>query len=70
VIVASLEMFAGLHAGAGFGYGTWAATACWYAFGNVVGGVGLVTVLRLVQVGEGRIREHRPAGRSRERRAS
>jgi formate/nitrite transporter FocA (FNT family) len=70
VIVASLEMFAGLHAGAAFGYGTWAATACWYAFGNLVGGVGLVTVLRLVQVGEGRIREQRATGRSGHRRAS
>jgi formate-nitrite transporter family protein len=68
VIVASLEMFAGLHAGAAFGYGTWAATAGWYALGNVAGGVGLVTVLRLVQVGEGRIREQRATGRSRHRR--
>lgn len=64
VIVASMEMFAGLHAGAGFGYGTWAVTAAWYALGNMVGGVGLVTVLRLVQVGEGRIRDEREAGPS------
>jgi formate-nitrite transporter family protein len=57
VIVASLEMFAAIHAGASFGYGTWAALAAWYALANVLGGVGLVTVLRLVQVGETRIRE-------------
>jgi formate/nitrite transporter FocA (FNT family) len=64
VIVATLEMFAGLHAGATFGYGTWALTAAWYALGNVVGGVGLVTMLRLVQVGEGRIRDEQGADRS------
>ena len=28
----------------------WAQTAAWAAFGNLIGGVGLVTVLRLVQV--------------------
>lgn len=57
VIVASLEMFAALHSGATFGYGTWAVTAAWFTLGNIVGGVGLVTVLRLVQVGEARIRD-------------
>jgi formate/nitrite transporter FocA (FNT family) len=57
VIVASLELFAGIHAGASFGYLTWAATAAWYTLGNIVGGVGLVTVLRLVQVGQSKIRE-------------
>jgi formate/nitrite transporter FocA (FNT family) len=64
VIVATLEMFAGLHAGATFGYGTWAVTAAWFALGNVVGGVGLVTMLRLVQVGEDRIRGEQGARRS------
>jgi formate-nitrite transporter family protein len=59
VIVTSLEMFAGIHAGATFGYATWAATAAWFALGNLVGGVGLVTVLRLVQVGPRRIQEER-----------
>lgn len=62
VIVASLEMFAALHSGATFGYGTWAVTAAWYTLGNVVGGVGLVTVLRLVQVGEARIRDEQREG--------
>jgi formate-nitrite transporter family protein len=59
VIVASLEMFAGLHAGAGFGYLTWATTAAWFTLGNILGGVGLVTVLRLVQVGPAQIRKER-----------
>jgi formate/nitrite transporter FocA (FNT family) len=50
-IVNSLLMFAALHTGhAPFGYLDWAKTAGWAALGNVVGGVGLVTLLRLLQV--------------------
>jgi formate/nitrite transporter FocA (FNT family) len=50
-IVNSLLMFAALHTGhAPFGYLDWAKTAGWAALGNVLGGVGLVTVLRLLQV--------------------
>ena len=50
-IVNSLLMFAALHTGhAPFGYVEWAATASWAALGNVLGGVGLVTLLRLAQV--------------------
>ncbi len=50
-IVNSLLMFSALHTGhAPFGYAQWAQTAAWAALGNVIGGVGLVTVLRLVQV--------------------
>lgn len=50
-IVNSLLMFAALHnPHAPFGYLQWAETAGWAAFGNIVGGVGLVTVLRIVQV--------------------
>lgn len=50
-IVNSLLMFTALHTGhAPFGYLQWAETAGWAALGNIVGGVGLVTVLRLVQV--------------------
>jgi formate/nitrite transporter FocA (FNT family) len=56
-IVASLEMFGALHAGASFGYLTWLRLLGWYSLGNFVGGVGLVTVLRLVQVGGERIKE-------------
>ena len=50
-IVNSLLMFSALHTGhAEFGYLQWAQTAGWAALGNLVGGVGLVTVLRLLQV--------------------
>jgi len=55
VIVVSLEMFAALHAGAPFGYGDWLSTAAWAALGNTVGGIAFVTILRLVQVGRGRM---------------
>lgn len=51
VIVVSLEMFAALVAGAPFSYADAAGTGAFAALGNVVGGVGLVTVLRLVQIG-------------------
>lgn len=50
-IVGSLEMFAALTAGAPFGYLDWFGTLGWSALGNMVGGIGLVTVLRLIQVG-------------------
>ncbi len=56
-IVASLEMFAGLVAGAPYGYLDWAGMFAWAALGNMVGGIGLVTVLRFVQVGGRRLRE-------------
>jgi formate/nitrite transporter FocA (FNT family) len=50
-IVNSLLMFSALHTGhAPFGYLEWAQTAGWAALGNVVGGVGLVTALRQIQV--------------------
>ncbi|HWG72702.1 MAG TPA: formate/nitrite transporter family protein [Acidimicrobiales bacterium] len=49
-IVNSLLMFAALHTGhAPFGYLDWAKTAGFAAFGNIVGGIGLVTLLRLLQ---------------------
>lgn len=51
VVVISIEMFGALHAGASFGYADWVGVLGWSALGNVVGGVGLVTILRLVQVG-------------------
>jgi len=49
-IVNSLLMFAALHSHAPFGYLDWAKTAGSAAMGNIVGGVGLVTVLRVLQV--------------------
>jgi len=69
VIVVSIEMFAALQAHAPFGYADWAGMAAWAAFGNTVGGIGLVTVLRLVQV-TGEDSESRNRGRSRRRRGS
>jgi formate/nitrite transporter FocA (FNT family) len=49
-IVNSLLMFAALHTGrAPFGYVEWAQTAGLAATGNIVGGVLLVTLLRLFQ---------------------
>lgn len=58
-VVTSLEMFAALHVGAPFGYLNWLGLLGWSALGNVTGGIGLVTVLRLVQVGRARIEEER-----------
>ena len=58
-IVVSLLLFAALHAGAPFGYLHWLSVAGLAAAGNFVGGLGLVTVVRLVQVGEERIEEAR-----------
>ncbi len=50
-VVNSLLVFSGLHTGeSSFGYVDWARTASWAALGNMVGGIGLVTVLRLFQV--------------------
>lgn len=54
-IVGSLEMFAALHAGAPFGYLDWLRVLGVATVGNVLGGVGLVSVLRFVQVGRARL---------------
>ncbi len=51
-IILSLSMFAALIYGSPFGYADWAGTAAWAAAGNIVGGVGLVTALRLLQAGK------------------
>lgn len=48
-IVTSLEIFGALWLSPGFGYADWAGIFAWAVLGNVVGGVGLVTVLRLAQ---------------------
>ncbi|MBW3562862.1 MAG: formate/nitrite transporter family protein [Actinobacteria bacterium] len=58
-IVTSLEMFAALQAGAPFGYLDWLGTFGWAVLGNMVGGIGLVTMLRFVQVGREKIAEER-----------
>ena len=49
-IVASLVCFAALHAGAAFGYLDWLGLLGLTIVGNLVGGLVLVTVLRLLQV--------------------
>jgi formate/nitrite transporter FocA (FNT family) len=49
-IVASLLTFAALHAGAPFGYLDWFKLFLFGSLGNMVGGLGLVTLLRLLQV--------------------
>ncbi|MGH9072206.1 MAG: formate/nitrite transporter family protein, partial [Acidimicrobiales bacterium] len=59
VIVMSLESFAALQAGATFGYTTWAGLAGWALLGNLAGGLTLVTLLRLVQVGGEKLRAER-----------
>jgi formate/nitrite transporter FocA (FNT family) len=50
-IVNSLLIFAGLHTHhTPYGYLDWAATAGWAALGNMLGGIDLVTLLRMLQV--------------------
>jgi formate-nitrite transporter family protein len=50
-IVNSLLLFSGLETGhAPYGYLDWAKTAGWAALGNMVGGIVLVTLLRMLQV--------------------
>jgi hypothetical protein len=47
-ILDSLIIFGALHAGASFGYGDWLAWFWYTALLNMVGGLGVVTLLRLV----------------------
>lgn len=57
-IVNSLLIFAGLHTHhSPYGYLQWAQTAGWAALGNMVGGIALVTLLRMLQVPH-KVREH------------
>lgn len=59
-IVASLVMFAALHTGhSPFGYLDWLQSALWAAFGNVIGGVLLVTLLRVGQAPHVLLQERR-----------
>ena len=50
-VVSSLEMFAALHVGAPFGYVDWLGALFWSTGANMIGGLLLVTVLRLIQIG-------------------
>jgi len=61
-IVVSLLMFAAFHAGAPFGYLHWLVDTLLATAGNIIGGLGFVTVLRLVQVGHERIEQVREEG--------
>ena len=49
-VLDSLVMFAALIAGAPFGYLDWLSALGWSAFGNLVGGLVLVTAIRLLRV--------------------
>lgn len=51
VIITSIILFAGIMAGGPIGYLDWAYIATIAAIGNMLGGLVLVTLLRLVQVG-------------------
>ncbi len=57
-ILDSLYMFAAMFAGADISVGAWLAALGWSALGNLVGGVGLVTTIRMVRVRR-RLRELR-----------
>ncbi len=59
-IVGSLEQFVALIQGAPFGYADWLGFLGWVVLGNTLGGVGLVTALRLVQVGRTKIEAEQP----------
>jgi formate-nitrite transporter family protein len=48
-VVTSLEMFGALQTGATFGYLDWLGAFGVAVGGNIVGGIGLVTILRLMQ---------------------
>lgn len=51
VVVASLEIFAGMFSGSPYGFLDWLPLFLLMAVGNMIGGVGFVTVIRLVQLG-------------------
>ena len=61
-ILDSILVFAALHAGApGIGYWDWLCWFSWTVLGNMVGGLGLVTLLRLVR-SQGRLGQWRQGG--------
>jgi formate/nitrite transporter FocA (FNT family) len=59
-VLDSLLMFAALIAGAPFGYLDWLEALGWSALGNVIGGLVLVTALRVLRVPH-RVAESRAA---------
>lgn len=65
VVVISIKMFAGLQVGGvSYSYLDWLGYSSFAALGNMVGGLGLVTVLRLAQVGRPHIEQRRRVARS------
>jgi formate/nitrite transporter FocA (FNT family) len=48
-VLDSLLIFSGIHAGGSFGYGQWVVWFGWTLLGNLLGGVGLTTLLRLIR---------------------
>ncbi len=57
VVISALKMFAALHVGAAFGYADWAGAAAWALVGNMIGGMTLVTGLRMIQAGRQGLKE-------------
>jgi len=48
-VLDSLLILSGIHAVVSFGYGQWAVWFAWTLLGNLLGGVGLTTLLRLIR---------------------
>ncbi len=63
-VVRSLEMFGGLIHGVDFGYADWAGALSVAIVGNIAGGLGMVTVIRLVQVGSRKIESEQRGDRT------
>lgn len=59
-ILDTLFLFGGIHAGASYGYAQWLSFFGWTVVGNMLGGLGLTTFLRLVRSHE-RLYEWRKA---------
>ncbi len=50
LVLNSLLIFCGIHAGGSFGYGQWVVWFGWTMLGNLVGGVGLTSLLCLLRL--------------------
>jgi formate/nitrite transporter FocA (FNT family) len=60
VVVISIKIFAGMQVGdTTYGYLDWLSLSSFVVVGNMVGGLGLVTLLRLVQIGRPHIEQRR-----------
>lgn len=66
VVVISIKLFAGILVGTdAYGWFDWLAMSSLFVLGNLVGGLGLVTVARLVQIGRPEIRRRASSRRRR-----